>query len=167
MVPLVFILIVSLVLILLVYWVLSTMRLDDAEGSKTGSLFFETAPELYAYGYMPDIIPHIPFEPNRLHLCRGNSTHLLSYWMVEDDKKEEFSKAGSDGELVLRIYQTSAGVVYDEIPVDSLKGSHYFELKPETAYYTVLGLKNKDAFSPWLYSNTMLTSLPIKTRKTN
>lgn len=158
MVPLVFILIVSLVLFLLVYWVLSTMRLDETRDKDAGSFFFETAPELFTYGYMPDIRPYIPFEANRLKLVRGNADHLITYWMIEDDKKEEFKKNIGHGELVLRIYQTSFGIIYEELPVDSLKGSHYFESKPETAYYAVLGVKKDDSFVPWFYSNTLMTA---------
>lgn len=156
MVPLVFILIVSLVLFLLVWWVLSTLRIDGTYDKEAGSFFFETAPELYTYGYMPDIRSYIPFENNCLRLNRVNSKRLLAYWMIDDDKADEFNKAGSiDGELVLRICQT--GSVYKDVPAESLKDSYHFEFKPETAYYAVLGMKKDDSFFPWLYSNTVLT----------
>ncbi|HBQ87175.1 MAG TPA: hypothetical protein DER33_09175 [Syntrophomonas sp.] len=159
MVPLVFILIVSLILILLVYWVLSTMRLDETKDEDAGTFFFESAPELFTYGYMPAVLPYIPFEPDRLKLIRGNANHLIAYWMVGAGQQAEFTKNGSmDGKLVLRIYQTSFGIIFDDVWVDTLKGSHYFESKPETAYYAVLGVKKDDTFFPWLYSNTLLTS---------
>ena len=79
--------------------------------------------------------------------------------MVGAGQQAEFTKNGSmDGKLVLRIYQTSFGIIFDDVWVDTLKGSHYFESKPETAYYAVLGVKKDDTFFPWLYSNTLLTS---------
>lgn len=169
MVPLVFILIVSLILILLVYWVLSTMRLDETDQTKdkdAGTFFFESAPDLFTYGYMPAVRPYIPFEPNRLKLIRGNANHLIAYWMIETDQQAEFTKSVSmDGKLALRIYQTSFGIIYEEIPIDTLKGSHYFESKPETAYYAVLGVKKDDSFFPWLYSNTLLTPIFLRRSK--
>jgi hypothetical protein len=166
MVPLVFILIVSLVLILLVYWVISTMKFDDDQDTEAGSFFFETAPELYTYGYLPDIQPYIPYQTNQIRLCRGNSSHLLTYWMVEEDKKAEFMKDSSiNGELGLRIYQTSAGVKYDDVAIRNLKGSYHFSSKPDTAYYTVLGIKDHDTFIPWIYSNTILSSEPSSSKE--
>lgn len=168
MVPLVFILVVSLVLLLLVYWVLSTLKWDEIKESDAGSFFFETAPEFYTWGYLPDIDPYLPYKPNEIRLCRGNSSHLLTYWLVEEDKKAEFMAANNiKGELILRIYQTSGGIVFEEISVSSLKDSYSFEVKPEKAYYTVLGFKNENSFHPWLYSNTLLTYVHTKGSRGN
>jgi uncharacterized membrane protein YwzB len=164
MVPLAFIIIVSLILVALIYWVLNTMRFDEAVNED--DFLFEAAPELFAYGTIPDLNSYLPFETNRLKLGRANKVYLIAYWSIEEEKQEEFyEKTEVDGDLVLRIYQTSFGLIYDEFPVENLKGSHYFESKPETAYYAVLGIKKDDSFFPWLYSNTVMTAVPKKAAK--
>lgn len=155
MIPLIFIVVVSLVLMLLVYWVLSTIKSDNPD-KDVGSFYFETAPELYTYGYLPDILPYIPYESNQLKLCRGSASYLLAFWMVAEGEEP----AAGQRDLSLRIYQTSAGVVFTDIPVSNLKGSHYFKVEPGRAYYAVLGDNHNGSFDPWLYSNTLLIPAP-------
>lgn len=156
MIPLVFILIISAILILLVFWVLSTIKDDETGLRQTDSFYFEAGPELYPQGYMPYIAPVIPFEPNRLKLSRSIAAHLLSFWWVDEDKQFPLADENIEKVLFLRIFQSNPGLAFYDVAVTGFKNSHLFAVTAGSVYYTVLGYKRADAFIPILYSNAIM-----------
>lgn len=157
MTPLLFIIIASTVLLLLVYWVLSTLRNDDAPDNSR-KFKFETAPEL-SFDYSISNHSDIPPDNNELKLSKINESQLVAQWNISEEKwQEKLSAIGypfTAENITLRVYPTSAGMKSFDIPVKSLQGSHDFFCQPDTAYYVVLGIL-QTTFVPLIFSNTVI-----------
>jgi hypothetical protein len=158
MTPLMFIIITSVVLLLLVYWVLSTLYKED-EVTDNRKYFFETAPELGTFDYNVPYNINAVSLTNEVKLFKINELQLLAQWDISENKwKEELSKINQPftlDNIILRVSQTSAGVKSFDIPIKSLQGSHDFFSRPDTAYYIVLGIM-QDSFIPVIFSNTII-----------
>ncbi|MGI5921114.1 MAG: hypothetical protein ACOX6I_05195 [Syntrophomonadaceae bacterium] len=158
MTPLLFILVATAVIILLVYWVLSTVR-DDYQPFDRSSSYFETASELGPYDYSKPAEPVIPLDRNEVKLSRPTDLHLVACWNVSlnkwQEKIAEINQRVTEENITLRVFQTSAGVKSFDIPVKSLRGRHEFFCRPGTSYYVVLGILQVD-FIPLIFSNTVI-----------
>ncbi|MEN6462628.1 MAG: hypothetical protein ABFC94_14830 [Syntrophomonas sp.] len=158
MTPLMFIIIASAVILLLVYWVLSTLHNEDTPDNSRIT-YFETAPELGTFGYTLSDNSNISIENNEVRLSKLNEMQLVAQWNISQEKWQEklseISHPFTEENLTLRVCQTSAGVKSFDIPVKSLQGSHDFFCRPDTAYYVVLGIL-QTTFIPLIFSNTVI-----------
>lgn len=164
MTPLIFILIVSLILALLVYWVISTLNYEN-KLNEHHNLRYETASELsYGFAVRNGLSP----RENELKLIRLDEMQLLAGWNISQEKWEEKAKAVDHGvhesNITLRVYYTSNSVKSFDIPVKSLRGSHELFYRSGTSYYVALGILNGSAFIPVIFSNTIM--IPPKTKPT-
>lgn len=154
MTPLFFIILVAVVLSLMVYWVLTTMKGDEDLHTKIPRFYFEVAPELASYGESELYVPQ-----NSIKFIGHDAKSLFTYWNLS---QEQFEKLAAENQvkadperIVLRLYEVTEWLRYSDIHVKSLSGRCRFELQPGTAYYVVLGLTARSKFIPLLTSNTI------------
>lgn len=154
MTPLFFIILTAAILSLMVYWVLTTMKGDEALQTKIPRFNYEVAPELASYGESELYVPQ-----NSIKFIGNDARSLFAYWNLSQAQFEtmaEESEVKADPErIVLRLYEVTEWLRYSDIHVKSLSGRCRFELQPGTAYYVVLGLTARNKFIPLLTSNTI------------
>jgi hypothetical protein len=94
-----------------------------------------------------------------VRLSKVTELHLVAKWNISEEKWQEklseISLQFTEENITLRVYQTSAGVKCFDIPARTLKGSHSFFCRPDTAYYAVLGILS-GKFIPLIFSNTVI-----------
>lgn len=154
MTPLLFIIIVTTVLSLLIYWVLNTIKEGDTLQTKIPRFNYEVAPELASYGESELYVPQ-----NSIKFIGNDAKSLFAYWNLS---QEQFAKLAQENQItpdpeciVLRLYEVSEWLRFSDINVKSISGRCRFELQPGIAYYVVLGLKVKNKLIPLLTSNTI------------
>ena len=153
--PLLYIILLTAVLLLMLYWVLSSLspgqegrvRVPDREFA------FESAQELFKYleegeFYLPD---------DSVKLMPAESGHLRAYWHLKQEKWQEIlkqvdKKSGEEG-LVLRLHQGEDS--YQEVPVNKPAGSYDWDVPGESPCYVSLGIKSKDNYTPLLISSEL------------
>lgn len=158
MTPLLFIILVTLVLLLMIYWILSVpAKRRYPETTPPKKYDFETAQELFKYvepaGEMA--------EENELKLS-AQSKYILASWNIKPSAWQEIlNEFGSDLEyedLLIRLHDSRLYSNDFELPVSDLSGTCHFQSIPGTAYYAVIGIKQNDDFIPLLLSNTINTA---------
>jgi len=152
--PLLYIILLTTVLLLMLFWVLVSLsprqerrfRLPDRV-----SFAFESAQELFKYleegeFYLPD---------DSVKLMPAESGHLRAYWHLGQGKWQEIlkqvgNKTGEE-ELVLRLHQGKD--TYQEVPVKKPVGSYDWEVTGESPCSISLGIKSRDNYTPVLTSS--------------
>lgn len=154
MTSLLFIIIVTSVLILLVFWVLSTIKETETIRTKIPRFNYELAAELYTYGESELYLPL-----DSIKFTGHNNKTWFAYWNLSKGKFAEAAQQNDttpDPEkLVLRLYEISEWQRYSDIEVKSISGRCRFELQAGVSYYVVLGMNVKKQFIPILTSQTI------------
>ncbi len=158
MTPLFFIITVTTVLILLIYWVLSTVKETENIRTKIPIFNYELASELYTYGESELYLPH-----NSIKFIGNDSKSLFAYWNLSKEKflevAEQNNTAPDPERIMLRLYEISEWQRYSDIQVKSISGRCRFELQAGVSYYVVLGISLKNQFIPILTSQTIRKSM--------
>ncbi|MDD3267932.1 MAG: hypothetical protein PHX14_01305 [Syntrophomonadaceae bacterium] len=162
MIPLVFILLVTAVLILMVYWILSNPKKPDhPETTPQRKYDFETAGELFKYVEPVRAMP----EENELKLS-AHSKYILASWNIKpstwQEILDEFGAALDYEDLLIRLHDSRLQPNSYELPISDLSGTCHFQSIPGTAYYAVIGVKQADDFIPLFLSNTINTAAKPK-----
>lgn len=154
MTPLVFIIIVATILILLVYWVLNTLKDSKPTRLRPDRFKYEFARELTMDGETELFLPK-----DSIKISGEHASYVWVYWNLSKEKWEETTSelglSPSMDRLRLRLYEANDWLQYYDIRVKTIAGKFRLELQPEIAYYICLGFKNKDQFIPVLTSNTV------------
>lgn len=163
MVPILFIVIVTAVLSLLIYWVLKSTGTPEPKTVPAKIRFhYELASELSVYGESELYVPQ-----DTVKFSGQEANNMLAYWNLSRDKFEKsarHNKVKPDPEsIVLRLYEVNEWRNYFDIKVKSLAGRCRFELQPGNYYYLELGLGTRSQFIPILTSNTVKLSRPSPT----
>jgi hypothetical protein len=153
--PLLYIILLTTVLLLMLYWVLSSfsprrerrIRVPDREFA------FESAQELFKYLETGEF--YLPGDS--LKLMPAESGHLRAYWHLKQEKWQEILKQvdNKTGEeyLVLRLHQGEDS--YQEVPVKKPAGSYDWEVSGESPCSISLGIKSRDNYRPVLISDKL------------
>lgn len=162
MTPLLFISIAVIVLSLLVYWVLSTIK--DPQSPNSGNpdndfryaYDFEIAPELSVY---PENKLHL--DPNTIKLSGQDAAHLTVYWNLEQEMLEKTAQEtdlhlDASYNLVLRLYESSDLLGYHDFHITRMVGCCRLQVHPSSAYYVSLGILDNQRFIPVITSNTVI-----------
>ncbi|MEN6325162.1 MAG: hypothetical protein ABFD18_02980 [Syntrophomonas sp.] len=158
MVPLLFIILVTAVLLLMVYWILSSpAKRRHPEATPQRKYDFETAQELFKY-----VEPVIEMaKENELKLS-SHSKYILASWNIKLSTWQEIlNEFGADLEyedLLIRLHDSRLQSSNFELPVSDLNGTCHFQAIPGTAYYAVIGIKQGKDFIPLFLSNTINTA---------
>lgn len=154
MTSLLFIIVVTSVLILLIYWVLSTIKETDKIQTKIPRFKYEIAQELAVYGESELYVPE-----NTVKFTGQDAKSLFAYWNMTREKfnqvAEEYQIDPDPERIVLRLYEVSDWLRYYDIKVKSMAGRCRFELQAGVAYYVVLGVRKGKEFIPILASPTI------------
>lgn len=158
MTPLLFIILVTLVLLLMVYWILSVpTKRRYPENTPPKKYNFETAQELFKY---VEPVREMA-EDNELKLS-AHSKYILASWNIKLSTWQEIlNEFGADLEyedLLIRLHDSRLHSNDFELPVSDLSGTCHFQSIPGTAYYAVIGIKQSDDFIPLFLSNTINTA---------
>jgi len=155
MTPLIFIVIVTVVLCLLIYWVLNTIKQDNKKTFSARSLYFESASELAINS------PHeFYLAQNAIKIQRCEGEFGLVFWNLSRTKWESIcAEQGISPDMkriVLRVNEAAEHFNYSDMWVRTIVGQCRFHLQPETAYYVTLGIKHRKRFIPIFTSNTIM-----------
>ncbi len=157
MTALLFIIIVTSVLILLIYWVLANIKETETIRTKIPNFNYEMAPELSTYG-----ASELYLAQNSIKFAGNDSSSIFAYWRLEQEKLAEVADqnhtAPDTERIVLRLYEVNDWLRYFDIHVKSISGRCRFELQPGISYYVVLGLNLSNSFIPILTSETIRKS---------
>lgn len=155
MIPVVFILTVSLILIAMLYWVLHNSEGQGRSGNnRLNDYQFESAQELFKYA--PD---ESYLEENKVELIRCNEDRVRALWNLSEEKWQQFSGSGQNNknrEPFLRIYQAGELLHTIDMPLKQKSGSLEYDLPPFTASYLALGYKENNRFYGLLSSRTVM-----------
>ncbi len=153
--PLLYIILLTVVLLLMLYWVLSSLtprrerriRVPDREFA------FESAQELFKYLETGEF--HLP--DNSVKLMPAESGHLRAYWHLSQEKWQEILKQVDNKpggkQLVLRLHQDNKEDSYQEVLIKKPAGSYDWEVTGESPCSISLGIKNRDNYTPILTSS--------------
>lgn len=143
MTPLYFILLLTGVLILLIYWSLAVLGSKDRARRvwPAREFDFEAGQELFKY------LPPERTRPDSLHLTSYGKRILVS-WQLS--KPSQVS-----GPLVIRIYDSEKPDRYYAASPDEWEGNFQFKARSGVAYYAAAGIEKEGEFNP------ILTSAPI------
>lgn len=158
MVPLLFIILVSGILLLMVYWILSNPgKRRYPEHTPPRKYDFETAQELFKY---VEPVKELT-EENELKLS-AHSRYILASWNIKPSTWQEIlGEFGADlkyEDLLIRLHDSRMQSSDFELPVSDLSGTCHFQSIPGTAYYAVIGIKQGKDFIPLFLSNTINTA---------
>ena len=145
--PLLYIILLITVLLLMLYWVLSSLtprrerriRVPDREFA------FESAQELFKYLETGEFY----LSGNSIKLMHAQSGHLRAYWHLRQEKWQELlkqvgNKTGEE-ELVLRLHQGEDS--YQEVPIKKPAGSYDWEVTGDSPCSISLGIKSRDNYT--------------------
>ena len=153
--PLLYIILLTVVLLLMLYWVLSSLspRREQRVRVPDREFAFESAQELFKYletgeFYLPG---------NSIKLIPAESGHLRAYWHLKQEKWQEIlkqvgKKSGEEG-LVLRLHQGEDS--FQEVPVKKPAGSYDWEVTGDSPCSISLGIKSRDNYTPLLTSGEL------------
>lgn len=152
MAPIIFITSVSLVLLLMLYWVL---RGDGSHQHSRSDYRFEAAQELFKY-----VEDEVYVGENGIQLERISEGRVRTYWNLTRDKWQEISGPADSGkrtrEPFLRIYQAGDLLHSFDMPLKQRCGHIDSDLPPHTACYGSLGFKENGRFSALFTSHTLM-----------
>ena len=156
--PLLYIILLTVVLLVMLYWVLGSLSPQRERRVRVPDRIrfaFESAQELFKYleegeFYLPD---------DSIKLMPAESGQLRAYWHLSQGKWQEILKQlgtkSGDKQLVIRLYQDNNEDCYQEIPVKKPVGSYDWEVPRESPYYISLGIKSRDNYTPVLISSEL------------
>ena len=155
MTPLIFIILVASILILLLYWILSTYRNDESSSGHKQDYKFEVAGEFAADTEFDRSLPE-----NTIKLIQEEHHCLLAGWNLQEAKLTELAgenRVDANPEhICLRLYESGNLLHHSDMNVSSIQGSCRLYLQGENAYYACLGIKEDQLFIPLLTSNTIM-----------
>jgi hypothetical protein len=97
---------------------------------------------------------------NSINISGERADDLRACWEIEQNRLDEAAQAMNialeESELVLRLYESSDQVRYQDIAAKSNNGCCRLRLQPYNAYYVSLGFMNSNRFIPILTSNTVI-----------
>lgn len=155
MIPVVFIITVSLVLIAMLYWVLRNS--EDGRRSPTNHrdrYQFEAAQELFKY-----VEEEANLAVDTVALVRNDEDRVRALWNLSEDKWRHFSERVENKrnrEPFLRIYQAGELLHTMDVPLKQPSGHFDYDLAPFTASYFTLGYKENNRFLGVLTSRTVM-----------
>ncbi len=150
MTPLLFISVVTLVLIVMIYWILSSLekRSPEEDHEARERIRFESSPELFDF---PD--PNTVAEQDVLRI-QAHKDSLQLYWQVSSTTWENtMQKLGLDNKkkaIVIRVFNSTAQAM--DFPVNDIQGGQQVKTGSFQASYAVLGVKITDKFVPLFLS---------------
>ncbi|HWP95968.1 MAG TPA: hypothetical protein VN426_03890 [Syntrophomonadaceae bacterium] len=152
MAPIIFITSVSLVLLLMLYWVL---RGDGGQRRSRSDFRFETAQELFNY-----VEDDVYLGENCIQLQRTSEGRVSTYWNLALEKWQEMGGSADPSkrsrEPFLRVYQAGDLLHTLDMPLKQRCGQFDFDLPPHTACYCSLGFKENGRFSALVTSRTLM-----------
>ncbi len=154
MTPLLFISIVTLVLVILVYWILASLEKrqadDEPEGTRN-NLKFETAQELFKF-----LDPQPVLEQDVLRL-QANNEYIKLYWHISsetwDSTMEKFGLKVQRKNIIIRLYDSNLSIM--DVPVNDIQGGQKVKTGKFQTSYAVLGIKVKEDFVPLFLSRSL------------
>jgi hypothetical protein len=153
--PLVFIFIAALVLLMLVYWIMTTERYDDQSRRESGDFNFEIAPELAVNGNSEFYLAQ-----NTIKIQLSGNEYAQVFWNLSRARWEkvcaEHEMKPDLRQIVLRLAEIGERVDYSDMWVMTTAGQYRFRLQPQNSYYLTLGIKHGQLFIPILTSNTIM-----------
>lgn len=97
---------------------------------------------------------------NSINISGERADDLRACWGIEQNRLDEAAQEMNidlkESELVLRLYESSDQVRYQDIAAKRNNGCCRLRLQPYNAYYASLGLMNSNRFIPILTSNTII-----------
>lgn len=155
MIPIVFILTVSLILIAMLYWVLRSSEGQRRPGDKRRNDYqFEAAQELYKY-----VENEVYLGENKVELLRYDEDRVRALWNLSEDKWQQATERGNNDknrEPFLRLYQAGELLHSMDMPLKQRSGHFDFDLPPSTASYFSVGYKENNRFYPLVTSRTVM-----------
>lgn len=152
MTPLLFISIITLILLIMVYWILASLeKRPPADPSEARNKFkFETAQELFKF---LDPQPGLEQEPDVLRL-QVNKEYTKLYWHISsetwDSTMEKFGLKVQHENVIIRLYDSDLKTM--DIAVSDIQGGQKVKTDKFQANYGVLGIKVKGDFVPLFLS---------------
>lgn len=154
--PLLYIILLTTVLLLMLYWVLASLsprRVHRVKVPDRVRFAFESAQELFKYLETGEF--YLPGD--NIKLMPAESGHLRAYWHLKQEKWQEIlkqvgNKTGEE-ELVLRLHQGEDS--YQEVSIKKPAGSYDWEVTGESPCYISLGIKSKNNYNPLLISGKL------------
>mgnify|MGYP000843554244 FL=1 len=154
--PILYIFLLTLVVALMLYWVISSLdtRKKNEEREEI-DFHLETAQELFKY-----------LEPEQetgdvLHLS-SHPGYILAYWRINPKRwKQLEAKYGPNigvNSLAIRLHESASSSNTFELPVEELDGTCYFKSNSQVSYYGIIGIQKEDNFIPLMLSNPVFST---------
>lgn len=149
MTPLLFISLTTVVLVLLLYWILSTLDWQEKPKPRDPKAYhFETAQELFKY-----MEPDTELASDSIKMAQNRSGYRIITWNMSPEKWEEsISERGMQPDerfIILRLEKRGKMERVYDIPVGSLSGSYEFKANNNESWSASLGFKD-DTYEPIL-----------------
>lgn len=155
MIPIVFILTVSLVLIAMLYWVLHNSEARQRPlNNRRNDYQFESAQELFKY-----VENEVYLGEDKVELLRYDEDRVRALWNLSEDKWRQLAERGESNknrEPFLRLYQAGERLRFMDMPLRQKSGHFDYDLPPSTASYFTMGYKENNRFYPLLTSRTVM-----------
>jgi hypothetical protein len=152
MTPLIFISIVTLILVLLVFWILSSLEKKPPEylGNR-GEAKFETSQELFRYIDQDPIqdedVLHLDYQKEELKLfCNISQCTWQHSW-------QQYTKQEDSPDLLIRIFDSHSQTM--DIPVQDRQGRQKVKTGSFKPSYGVMGVKVENEFIPLFLSHSL------------
>ncbi|MGI5911675.1 MAG: hypothetical protein ACOX6E_03725 [Syntrophomonadaceae bacterium] len=145
--PLLYIILLGAVLLLMLYWVLSTLNPQESKWRvkvpNHNLLSWESAQELFKYLETDEF--YLAADDIKLQIAE--SGQLRVYWRFSPEKWQEIlhrlgHKPG-DRKLILRLYENDSIRNDGDIPIKMPAGSHDWDTQAKASYYASVGIKEK------------------------
>lgn len=153
MTPIIFIISVSLVLMLMLYWILRDF--DRGRRRQQDNFQFETAQELFNY-----VDEDVYLGENHIELIRPEMGRVQALWNFSQDKWAELCGVSEQKkktrEPYLRFYQASEQLRTFDMSLRNRSGHQDFDLPANTACYFSIGYKENGRFFPVMTSRTLM-----------
>jgi len=159
--PLIFIFSVSAVLVLLLYWIMSTLDAKSQNKRNRNSQKYNKF-KLKLSSELSNITPlkKLINQKDILRLA-AQANHVLAYWHLSANTWNDYLRQLNESQpvsLVIKLNSSEVRVPPIIKVIDDCKGNVHFPSKPGMAYYAILGIKREDTFTPLLLSNTIISS---------
>lgn len=162
---LLFIILLTISLLLLTYLTISWVQPGKPQLVRPRRRFaFEAAPELFRY-----VEPELYLESNSIKLTRNSPGLITAYWRLTREHWLEKGKTprqlAAEGRLNLRLYRSGEFLEIEDIPIKQTSGSCRLELSADYSCCASLGMKENDHYTPWLFSNTLMSEPGMQYQK--
>lgn len=150
MTPLFYIIILSGLLLLLVYWILSSSEQPREKPRKAINRFHnEAAQELLKYLPSDDVKEEDEFS---LYV---SDNQIIVYWNITPqswlEKLEKLEWQQDQLKTTIRLYDATCHLL--DTDVEDINGTCHFARNPATPYYAMLGVSNNQHYIPFYLSN--------------